>query len=73
MLLRNFASMALPMEELLKKGLLLLECRYPEATSPEDLLVELRQSLEEFRPSLIVLDSISSVAHSTSPRGFPVT
>jgi circadian clock protein KaiC len=70
MLLRNFASMGMPMDELVKKGLLLLECRYPESTSPEDLLVELRRSLEEFKPSLIVLDSISSVAHSTSARGF---
>ncbi len=70
MLMRNFASMGLPMEELVKKGLLLVECRYPESTSPEDLLVELRRSLEEYKPSLIVLDSISSVAHSTSARGF---
>jgi circadian clock protein KaiC len=70
MLLRNFASLSMPMDELVKKGLLLMECRYPESTSPEDLLVELRRSLEEFKPSLIVLDSISSVAHSTSARGF---
>jgi circadian clock protein KaiC len=70
MLLRNFANIGLPMEELVQQGQLLLDCRYPEATSPEDLLVELRRSLEEFKPSLIVLDSISSVAHSTSPRGF---
>jgi circadian clock protein KaiC len=70
MLMRNFASVGLPMDELTKKGLILLECRYPESTSPEDLLVELRRSLEEFKPSLIVLDSISSVAHSTSARGF---
>jgi circadian clock protein KaiC len=70
MLVRNFSSIDLPMDEFVKKGLLLLECRYPESTSPEDLLVELRKSLEEFRPSLIVLDSISSIAHSTSSRGF---
>lgn len=70
MLLRNFANIGLPMDEFTRKGLLLLECRYPEATSPEDLLVELRRSLEEYQPSLIVLDSISSVAHSTSARGF---
>ncbi|HLL03177.1 MAG TPA: circadian clock protein KaiC [Myxococcaceae bacterium] len=70
MLLRNFANIGLPMDELIKKELVLLDCRYPEATSPEDLLVELRRSLELFKPSLIVLDSISSVAHSTSARGF---
>ena len=70
MLLRNFASLGLPMDELVKKGLLFVDCRYPESTSPEDLLVEVRRSLEEFKPSLIVLDSISSIAHSTSARGF---
>jgi circadian clock protein KaiC len=69
-LLRNFANMGLPMDALIAQGNLRIECRYPEATSPEDLLVELRRSLEEFEPSLIVLDSISSVAHSTSARGF---
>lgn len=31
---------------------------------------ELRRSIEELKPSLIVLDSISSIAHSTSTRGF---
>ncbi|WNG45164.1 circadian clock protein KaiC [Archangium minus] len=69
-LLRNFASLGLPLDEFVKKGNLRIECSYPEATSPEDLLVELRRSLDEFKPSLIVLDSISSIAHSTSARGF---
>jgi circadian clock protein KaiC len=70
MLLRNFATMGMPLAALVEKGDLRLECRYPESTSPEDLLVELRRSLEEFKPSLIVLDSVSSIAHSTSDRGF---
>jgi circadian clock protein KaiC len=70
MLLRNFAGMGLPMDALVGEGRLRMDCRYPEATSPEDLLVDLRRSLEELRPSLIVLDSISSIAHSTSTRGF---
>jgi circadian clock protein KaiC len=47
-----------------------VECRYPEATSPEDLLVEVRAGLASFKPSLIVVDSISSIEHSTSERGF---
>ena len=45
-------------------------CRYPEATSLEDLLVDLRLGLEEFKPSLIVLDSISSIEHASSEKGF---
>jgi len=69
-LLRNFEEIGLPMQEYIQKGNLRMDCNYPEATSPEDLLVALRKSLEEFEPSLMVLDSISSVGHSTSSRGF---
>jgi CheY-like chemotaxis protein len=36
----------------------------------EDLLVGLRLGLEEFKPSLVVLDSISSIEHSSSEKGF---
>lgn len=70
LLLRNFAKVGLPMKELEAAGHLKVECRYPEATSPEDLLVELRTGLASFKPSLIVVDSISSIEHSTSERGF---
>ena len=45
-------------------------CRYPESTSLEDLLVNLRVGLEEYSPSLIVMDSISSIEHATSEKGF---
>ena len=68
--MRNFASLGLAMEELERKGTLRIACRYPEATSPEDLLIDLRVGLDEFKPSLIVLDSISSIEHSTSRHGF---
>ncbi|WPB76236.1 circadian clock protein KaiC [Archangium violaceum] len=69
-LLRNFAKVGLSLKELEASGNLRVECRYPEATSPEDLLVALRTGLANFKPSLIVVDSISSIEHSTSERGF---
>jgi circadian clock protein KaiC len=69
-LLRNFHKVGLPLKELEASGHLRVECRYPEATSPEDLLVEVRAGLASFKPSLIVVDSISSIEHSTSERGF---
>ena len=69
-LMRNFAKVGLPLKELEAAGNLKVECRYPEATSPEDLLVQLRSGLADFKPSLIVVDSISSIEHSTSARGF---
>jgi circadian clock protein KaiC len=69
-LMRNFAKVGLSLKELEASGNLKVECRYPEATSPEDLLVELRAGLASYKPSLIVVDSISSIEHSTSERGF---
>ena len=69
-LLRNFAAIGMRMDELEKKGNLRVVCRYPEALSLEDLLVDLRLGMEEFGPSLVVLDSISSIEHASSEKGF---
>lgn len=69
-LLRNFAAVGLPLDELEKQGHLRINCRYPDTTSPEDLLIELRTELAEFQPSLLVLDSISAVEHATTPSTF---
>ena len=69
-LLRNFAQIGMPMDEFVHNGTLQVLCRYPEAMGLEDLLVSLRTGLEESQPSLIVLDSISSIEHSSSEKGF---
>jgi KaiC/GvpD/RAD55 family RecA-like ATPase/CheY-like chemotaxis protein len=69
-LLRNFSEIGMPLDEIEDEGLLNLICRYPEAIGFEDLMVRLRASLEEFKPSLIVMDSISSIEHSLSEKGF---
>jgi circadian clock protein KaiC len=69
-LLRNFDQIGLPFDKLEREGSLRVTCRYPEATSPEDLLVEVRLGLDEYKPSLVVLDSVSSIEHSTSKQGF---
>jgi circadian clock protein KaiC len=69
-LLRNYREIGMPMEEYIAAGHLQVICRYPEATSLEDLLVDLRLGLEELKPSLVVLDSISSIEHASSEKGF---
>ena len=69
-LLRNYRELGMDMDDAVKKGNLRVICRYPEATSLEDLLVDLRTDLEQHKPSLIVLDSISSIEHASSPQGF---
>jgi circadian clock protein KaiC len=69
-LLRNYREIGMDMDEYIRNGSLKVICRYPEATSLEDLLVDLRLGLEELKPSLIVLDSISSIEHASSEKGF---
>jgi circadian clock protein KaiC len=69
-LLRNYREIGMPMDAYIESGHLKVLCRYPEATSLEDLLVDLRLGLEELKPSLIVLDSISSIEHASSEKGF---
>jgi len=69
-LLRNSREIGMPMDRLIENGTLQVICRYPEATSLEDLLVDLRLGLEELKPSLVVLDSISSIEHASSEKGF---
>ena len=69
-LIRNFDEVGLNIGELTRTGNLKIVCRYPEATSLEDLLVDLRLGLEEFQPSLVVMDSISSIEHASSEKGF---
>jgi len=69
-LVRNFEVIGMPMTPLINTGNLRIICRYPESTSLEDLLVNLRMGIEEFSPSLIVMDSISSIEHASSEKGF---
>jgi circadian clock protein KaiC len=69
-LLRNYREIGMPMEDYIENGALQVICRYPEATSLEDLLVDLRLGLEELKPSLVVMDSISSIEHASSESGF---
>lgn len=69
-LLRNYREIGMSMDPYIETGNLKVICRYPEATSLEDLLVDLRLGLEELKPSLVVLDSISSIEHASSEKGF---
>lgn len=71
-LLRNFEQLGLSMTEYDRDDALRIVCMYPEAMSPEDLLIDLRRDLDQHQPSLIVIDSISSIDHSTSAEGFRV-
>ena len=69
-LLRNYREIGMSMDDHVAAGRLKVICRYPESMSLEDLLVDLRLGLEELKPSLVVLDSISSIEHASSGQAF---
>jgi len=69
-LLRNYRELGMAMDSYIDSGNLKVVCRYPEAASLEDLLVDLRLGLEELKPSLVIIDSISSIEHASSQKGF---
>jgi circadian clock protein KaiC len=69
-LLRNYREIGMGMDRYIESRNLKVICRYPEATSLEDLLVDLRLGLEELKPSLVIIDSISSIEHASSENGF---
>jgi circadian clock protein KaiC len=47
-----------------------VSCSYADATSLEDLLVDAQIDLEQRKPSLVVVDAISSIEHSSSRRTY---
>lgn len=69
-LLRNWKTLGIDMQPAIDSGHLKVTSRFPESASTEDMVVELRMVLDEYQPSLIVLDSISAIEHSTSPEMF---
>jgi circadian clock protein KaiC len=68
-LLRNFSQLGMPLHEVAGERVRVV-CRFPEATSAEDLLVEMRRDLAQHGPSLVVVDSISSIEHASSRAAF---
>lgn len=72
LLLRNLAEVGIELGAFEARGNLTLRCHPPDAMSMEDLLVELRQSCEVSRPSLLVLDGLECLEAATTPESFRV-
>ena len=51
-------------------GLLRVRCEYPEARSLEGHLLEIRRQIESFGPTRLVIDSISALERTGTPRTF---
>jgi circadian clock protein KaiC len=70
LLLRNFHQVGIDLEPFIDSGCLRVSCSYADATSLEDLLVDAQIDLEQRQPTLVVVDAISSIEHSSSRRTY---
>jgi circadian clock protein KaiC len=69
-ILRNAASWGVDFGDAEREGMLRIDSRYPERMGLEDLLVEMRHQIENFRPSRLALDSLSVLDRVSSGVSF---
>lgn len=69
-ILRNAASWGVDFGDAESEGMLAMHSRYPERMGLEDLLVEMRHKIEEFRPTRLALDSLSVLDRVSSGASF---
>lgn len=69
-LMRNAHSWGLGFQEWERSGLLKTVCQYPEAQGLEGHLYAIEREIEQFRPTRLVLDSISALERVGNVRNF---
>jgi len=69
-LIRNGLSWGVNLNKWIKKGLLKIVCRYPEAMGPEDHLLFIKKEMGEFKPKRMVIDSLSAMERVLTLRSF---
>lgn len=69
-LFRNAKAWGRDFEEMERKGLLKVVCKYPEAAGLEDHLIKMRSQLEQFKPDRVVVDSFSALERVSTLKGF---
>lgn len=69
-LTRNAAGWGKDFETMEKEGSLRMVCKYPETASLEEHLVTIQNEIEQFRPTRIVLDSLSALERISSLKSF---
>jgi circadian clock protein KaiC len=69
-LFRNAIGWGVDFEKLEKDGLLKVVCKYPEVTSLENHMIDMRAAIEEFKPKRIAVDSLSALERVSTKKGF---
>jgi len=69
-LIRNAQGWGVDFLGMEKEGKLKVICQYPEVSNLEDHLLSIRDSIDEFKPDRVAIDSLSALERVSSERGF---
>lgn len=69
-LLRNAAGWGVDFEGMEEAGKLKIVCEYPESMSLEDLLIMMKDTINEYQPHRLAVDSLSALERVSNVRGF---
>lgn len=68
-LVRNASGWGLDFEDLESRGRLCIHCSHPDAAGPEQQLIDIRNLLEEFRPTRLVVDGLTAMENVAGEQG----
>jgi circadian clock protein KaiC len=69
-LFRNAIGWGVDFEKLEREGLLKVVCIYPEVMGLEDHLIMMKETLDQFKPHRVAVDSLSALERVASFKGF---
>ncbi len=69
-LVRNATGWGVDYEKWEKEGRIKLVCAYPEVTSLEDHLIQMKDAVDEFGPQRVAIDSLSALERISTQKGF---
>lgn len=69
-LFRNAIGWGVDFERMEREGLLRVVCEYPETNGLEEHLVRMKETISDFKPNRIAIDSLSAMERVATPRSF---
>jgi circadian clock protein KaiC len=69
-LYRNANGWGVDFQEMEKQGKLKVVCRYPETTGLENHLINMKDTIQSFKPNRVAVDSLSALERVSSLKGF---
>jgi circadian clock protein KaiC len=69
-LFRNATGWGVDFQQMEKEGKLKVVCRYPETTGLENHLINMKETIKEFKPNRVAVDSLSALERVSNLKGF---